>query len=68
MNGREVLEEALRQCCADYCEEIPRSEEDIDLGEDYEKYMNSLIRRSKKPFRRWLKSFFHILSTMLCVP
>ena len=52
MNGREVLEEALRQCCADYCEEIPRSEEDIDLGEDYEKYMNSLIRRSKKPFRR----------------
>ena len=52
MNGREVLEEALRQCCADYCEEIPCSEEDIDLGEDYEKYMNSLIRRSKKPFRR----------------
>ena len=52
MNGREVLEEALRQCCADYCEEIPRSEEDIDLGEDYEKYMNSLIRRSKKPLRR----------------
>ena len=52
MNGREVLEEALRQCCADYCEEIPCSEEDMDLGEDYEKYMNSLIRRSKKPFRR----------------
>ena len=52
MNGREVLEEALRQCCADYCEEIPCSEEDIDLGEDYEKYMKSLIRRSKKPFRR----------------
>lgn len=51
--GREVLEEALRRCCSVYCDQYPRYEDEIDLGDDYERYMNNLIRRSKKPFQRY---------------
>ena len=52
MTGREVLEEALRGCCSTYCDQYPRYEGEIDLGDDYENYMNNLIRRSKNPFQR----------------
>ena len=53
MTGREVLEEALRGCCSAYCDQYPRYEGEIDLGDDYENYMNNLIKRSKNPFQRY---------------
>jgi hypothetical protein len=56
MTGREVLEEALRRCCSDYCDQYPRYEGEIDLGDDYENYMNNLIKRSKNPFPRYFNS------------
>lgn len=56
MTGREVLEEALRRCCSGYCDQYPRYEGEIDLGEDYENYMNNLIKRSKNPFPRYFNT------------
>lgn len=56
MTGREVLEEALRECCSTYCDQYPRYEGKIDLGEDYERYMNNLIKRSKNPFQRYFNT------------
>lgn len=56
MTGREVLEEALRGCCSAYCDQYPRYEGEIDLGDDYERYMNSLIKRSKNPFQRYFNT------------
>ncbi len=56
MTGREVLEEALRGCCSTYCNQYPRYEGEINLGDDYENYMDSLIRRSKNPFRRYFNT------------
>ena len=57
MTGREVLEEALRGCCSTYCDQYPRYEGEIDLGDDYENYMDNLIRRSKNPFQRYFNTF-----------
>lgn len=56
MTGREVLEEALRVCCSTYCDQYPRYEGEIDLGDDYENYMDNLIRRSKNPFQRYFNT------------
>ena len=56
MIGREVLEEALRGCCSTYCDQYPRYEGEINLGDDYENYMDSLIRRSKNPFQRYFNT------------
>ena len=56
MTGREVLEEALRRCCSTYCDQYPRYEGEIDLGYDYERYMNRLIKRSKNPFQRYFNT------------
>ena len=56
MTGREVLEEALRGCCSTYCDQYPRYEGEIDLGDDYENYMNNLIKRSKNPFQRYFNT------------
>lgn len=56
MTGREVLEEALRRCCSTYCDQYPCYEGEIDLGDDYERYMNSLIKRSKNPFQRYFNT------------
>lgn len=56
MTGREVLEEALRGCCSTYCDQYPRYEGEIDLGDDYENYMDNLIRRSKNPFQRYFNT------------
>lgn len=56
MTGREVLEEALRRCCSMYCDQYPRYEGEIDLGYDYERYMNRLIKRSKNPFQRYFNT------------
>ena len=56
MTGREVLEEALRGCCSTYCDQYPRYEGEIYLGDDYENYMDSLIRRSKNPFQRYFNT------------
>ena len=56
MTGREVLEEALRRCCSTYCDQYPCYEGEIDLGDDYEKYMNRLIKRSKNPFQRYFNT------------
>ena len=56
MTGREVLEEALRGCCSTYCDQYPRYEGEIDLGDDYENYMDNLIKRSKNPFRRYFNT------------
>lgn len=54
--GRKVLEEALRGCCSTYCDQYPRYEGEIDLGNDYENYMDNLIKRSKKPFQRYFNT------------
>ena len=56
MTGREVLEEALRGCCSTYCDQYPRFEGEIDLGNEYEKYVNNLIKRSKNPFQRYFNT------------
>jgi hypothetical protein len=56
MTGREVLEEALRGCCSAYCDQYPRYEGELDLGDDYERYMNRLIKRSKNPFQRYFNT------------
>jgi len=56
MTGREVLEEALRGCCSTYCDQYPRYEGKIDLGDDYEKYMHNLIKRSKNPIQRYFNT------------
>ena len=56
MTGREVLEEALRRCCSVYCDQYPRYEGEIDLGNDYERHMNNLIKRSKNPFSRYFNT------------
>ena len=56
MTGREVLEEALRRYCSVYCNQYPRYEGEIDLGDDYENYMNNLIKRSKNPFQRYFNT------------
>ena len=56
MTGREVLEEALRGCCSTYCDQYPRIEGEIDLGNEYEKYVNNLIKRSKNPFQRYFNT------------
>ena len=56
MTGREVLEEALRGCCSTYCDQYPRYEGEIDLGDDYENYMDNLIKRSKNPFQRYFNT------------
>ena len=56
MTGREVLEEALRRYCSVYCDQYPRYEGEIDLGDDYENYMNNLIKRSKNPFQRYFNT------------
>ena len=42
MTGREGLEEALRGCCSTYCDQYPRYEGEIDLGDDYENYIDYL--------------------------
>lgn len=56
MTGNEVLEEALRGCLSSYCDQFPPHEEEIHLGEDYERYMASLIRRSEKQPRGFFRS------------
>ena len=56
MTGREVLEEALRGCCSTYCDQYPRYEGEINLGDDYENYMDNLIKRSKNPFQRYFNT------------
>ena len=56
MTGRKVLEEALRGCCSTYCDQYPRYEGEIDLGDDYENYMDNLIKRSKNLFRRYFNT------------
>lgn len=56
MTGREILEEALRGCCSTYCDRYPRYEGEINLGDDYENYMNNLIRRSNNPFQRYFNT------------
>lgn len=54
--GREVLEEALLRSCSDYYDQFPSYEGEIDPGEEYEKAMNALIRRSKKPKPRYFNT------------
>ena len=54
--GREVLEEALLISCSDYYDQFPSYEGEIDPGEEYEKAMNALIRRSKKPKPRYFNT------------
>ena len=54
--GREVLEEALLISCSDYYDQFPSYEGEIDPGEEYEKAMNALIQRSKKPKPRYFNT------------
>ena len=43
----EVLEEALRKSFSEYHRQFPDSEGEVLFGQDYDDYMNGLIRRSK---------------------
>ena len=65
--GREVLEEALLISCSDYYDQFPSYEGDRDPGEEYEKAMNALIQRSKKPKPRYFKRVAGIAAALLIV-
>lgn len=55
-SGNDILKEALRESFTDYYRQFPDSENEIDLGEDYEHYIECLIRRSKNPIRRYFNT------------
>lgn len=56
MTGEEILQEALRQYSATYCDEFPPTEDDVHLSEDYQRKMEKLIQRSKNPFQRYFNT------------
>ena len=57
MTGREVLEEALRGCCSTYCDQYPRYEGEIDLGDDYEKVLEDEQKHIREAKRKAVMRF-----------
>lgn len=52
IKGREILEEALLNCCSDYCNQFPPYEGKIDLGDDYENHIRHLCKHQNNLFRQ----------------
>lgn len=54
--GYDVFREALQQSFSDYHRQFSDSEREIHLNEDYERYINRLIQRSKNPIRMYFNT------------